>query len=260
LAWSPDGESLAAGSYKDGMVRLWHVRTGKLQGTLKGSATRINGVAWSPDGKIVACGAYGPKGLLLWDAVSGKLLHQLQDRSEGFGVAFSPDGRTLLSASPDTRVRLWDVASGQLLNTLEGHTKEVNFAAWRFDGQAVVSVSRDMTLRVWGPAHGDTIRMIRLPTADADPSPDGRLVASRSTGFVQVWDVETGRPRGTLVPLGSQWLVIGADGHYRGSPRVERELVYVVQTDQGQETLSPEEFSKKYGWKNDPDRGRLLGK
>jgi hypothetical protein len=32
---------------------------------------------------------------------------------------------------------------------------------------------------------------------------------------------------------------------------------YVVQTDTGQETLSPEEFRKKYGWKNDPERVRL---
>jgi hypothetical protein len=38
---------------------------------------------------------------------------------------------------------------------------------------------------------------------------------------------------------------------------VERLLAYVVQTDQGQETLSPQEFAKKYGWKNDPERVRL---
>jgi hypothetical protein len=33
----------------------------------------------------------------------------------------------------------------------------------------------------------------------------------------------------------------------------------VVQTDQGQETLSPEEFAQKYGWQNDADKVRLLG-
>ena len=37
-----------------------------------------------------------------------------------------------------------------------------------------------------------------------------------------------------------------------GSPGVEKEFVYVVQTDTGQETLAPEEFALKYGWKNDP--------
>jgi hypothetical protein len=35
---------------------------------------------------------------------------------------------------------------------------------------------------------------------------------------------------------------------------VERELVYIVETDEGQETLSPETFAAKYGWKNDPSK------
>ena len=35
-------------------------------------------------------------------------------------------------------------------------------------------------------------------------------------------------------------------------------MVHIVQTDQGQETLTPEEFAKKYGWKNDPERVRLV--
>ena len=56
-----------------------------------------------------------------------------------------------------------------------------------------------------------------------------------------------------------RWLVVSADGHYRGPPQVEEEPVYVVQTDKGQHTLTPEEFAQKYGWKNDPERVRLTG-
>ena len=51
-----------------------------------------------------------------------------------------------------------------------------------------------------------------------------------------------------------QHLAVSPDGHYRGTPRVEWELVYVVQTDRGQETFTPEEFAQKFGWKNDPKR------
>ncbi len=51
------------------------------------------------------------------------------------------------------------------------------------------------------------------------------------------------------------------DGHYTGSPKVERDLVYVVQTAAGvQHTLTPAEFATKYGWKNDPEKVRLVGK
>ncbi len=50
----------------------------------------------------------------------------------------------------------------------------------------------------------------------------------------------------------------GAAGHYRGSRNIERDLIYIAETEDGvQHTLTPEEFAKKYGWKNDPDRVRL---
>jgi hypothetical protein len=42
---------------------------------------------------------------------------------------------------------------------------------------------------------------------------------------------------------------------YRGPPGVEKEIVYVVQSEASlQEVLTPVEFVKKYGWKNDPDK------
>jgi hypothetical protein len=75
-----------------------------------------------------------------------------------------------------------------------------------------------------------------------------------------VWKSETGRPTGTLVPLWRERsLAVSPDGHYRGTPGIESELVNVVETDQGQETLTPAEFARRYNWKNDPDKVRLLG-
>jgi hypothetical protein len=52
---------------------------------------------------------------------------------------------------------------------------------------------------------------------------------------------------------------VSAAGHYRASlpNEVFRQIVTVVETAQGQETLSPAEFAKKYGWKNDPAQVRL---
>jgi hypothetical protein len=53
------------------------------------------------------------------------------------------------------------------------------------------------------------------------------------------------------------WPTPRPDGHYRGALGVEKGIVYVVQTEAGQELLDPDEFEKKYGWKNDPQRVRL---
>ena len=60
------------------------------------------------------------------------------------------------------------------------------------------------------------------------------------------------------LPL-NEALAVSATGHYRCTPGVERDLVYVVQTDAGQETFTPEEFARKYHWKNDPNQVRPIG-
>jgi hypothetical protein len=57
---------------------------------------------------------------------------------------------------------------------------------------------------------------------------------------------------------GGRWLAVSANGHYRGLGSASRDLRFVVETDAGQETLTEKQFAEKYGWKNDPDKVRLL--
>jgi WD40 repeat protein len=65
-------------------------------------------------------------------------------------VAFSPDGKTLASASADNTIRLWDVASHQALGApLTGHTNWVRSVAFSPDGKTLASASADNTIRLW---------------------------------------------------------------------------------------------------------------
>jgi hypothetical protein len=53
-------------------------------------------------------------------------------------------------------------------------------------------------------------------------------------------------------------LAVSADGHYRSTPvNIQGEIRYVIQTTRGQETLTAEECSKRFNWKNDPRKVRL---
>ena len=57
-------------------------------------------------------------------------------------VAFSPDGRHIVSGSFDKTIRVWDVQTGgQVGNPLQGHTSSVNSVAFSPDGRHIVSGS-----------------------------------------------------------------------------------------------------------------------
>jgi WD40 repeat protein len=66
-----------------------------------------------------------------------------------WSVAFSPDGKRILTGSTDKTAKLWDTATGWEILTLKGHTDGVRGVAFSPNGRRIVTSSDDGTARVW---------------------------------------------------------------------------------------------------------------
>ncbi|NEP35367.1 PQQ-binding-like beta-propeller repeat protein, partial [Moorena sp. SIO3B2] len=112
-------------------------------------------------------------------------------------IAFSPDGKQIISVSGDGTVRLWDTESGQLIHTFEGNTEWVTAIAFSPDGKQILSGSGDGTVRLWDTETGQPLHTLEGHTSSVTEiafSPDGKQIISGSEdNTVRLWDTETGQ-------------------------------------------------------------------
>jgi WD40 repeat protein len=117
-------------------------------------------------------------------------------------VAYSPDGRFIVSGSADGSVKIWDLEAGRELWTMPEHEAAVKSVAYSPDGRRVVSGAADYSIRLWDAETGEGIRNITGHSNVVNSvaySPDGRFVVSGSTDrTVKIWDAESGRNLRTL--------------------------------------------------------------
>ena len=156
----------------------------------------VHSIAFSPDQDLLAMG----------DSNGDIWLFHLKDRQPWLclrghnknlsipAMAFSPDGKWLVSGSLDLTVKLWDTHTGECLKTLTGHTKWIWTVAFSPDGQTVVSGGDDNTIRLWNIHTGDcqVIEGHCGCVLNVTVNPEGNLIASAGYDHaIRLWRLET---------------------------------------------------------------------
>jgi WD40 repeat protein len=190
LAFSPDGQTLAANGPDGSDILLWDTSSGVPVADLRGGHDRgVFSLTFSPDGRTLASGGHDAK-VILWDVAKRAKLAGLQADGDVWSVAFNPDGRTLASADGGRHIALWDVTRHTRSATLTGHTSTVVSVAFSPDGRTLASAGDDTNVALWDLTGQHPLVSASLASASSPFafSPDGRLLASGDGKNVLVWD------------------------------------------------------------------------
>jgi WD40 repeat protein len=170
VCWGQDGRRVLSGSV-DGTARQWDVESGEtipepieiILASIETGHERVYAVVYSPDTTLIATGGLdGPDDneypIKIWDAKTGKLVATLKGHTDAvFCLAWTKDGKTLVSGSHDSSIRTWNTTKWEQTAVLVEHTKGVLAIAISPNDRILASASFDNTAQLWNLDNGQPI-------------------------------------------------------------------------------------------------------
>ena len=232
LAFSADGRTLALNS--DNEIRFCNPSTGALRQTvLRGHAVNLCSLAISPNGShLASCDRearlsrgvslkerYGGT-IILWNLEQPPLRRELRGHKARIeSLAFSPDAKTLASASEDEHILLWDVSHGLPNGPVEDLASRGQIADLSFvkDRQILSAVRKDHSVARWDLTTS-VARSLDTPVLPSDTTawafhPDGTILAVSASDSTFLWDIAGGKTMGNPIePRRTTSLAFNPDG------------------------------------------------
>jgi len=185
----------------DGTARSWDAGTGRQLGKFYGHVSISSQVAISPDNEVVLSG-----GDLLWELRTGRRIREL-DLIGTEGVAFSPDGKTIVAAAVGGfgfSVKMFSVSTGKRLIEIADESFSARSATFSPDCKFVaITSSTDNSVQLWDLTSGKKFGQLighTSPVNYAEFSPDSKMIVTASNDWTaRVWDVGSGKEITSLI-------------------------------------------------------------
>lgn len=229
VTFSSDGKRIVTGSH-DATAKVWEAQEDRETRTLKDHPYWVTSVAFSPDSKSIVTVSGNltltSRGntVKVWDVATGEERLTLPEQTGVVSVAFSHDGKRIVTGGRDKMARVWDAQTGQKLLTLTGHELGIWAVAFSPDGKRIVTGSGDAfnpnfnpewlgkftTAKVWDAQTGRELLTLKGHQGDVTSvafSSDGERivtggmferVSNSKDRIAKVWDAETGKELHTL--------------------------------------------------------------
>ncbi len=266
VAWSPDGKEIASGG-QDKKVLVWDAKTGMLIQTLAAHDQDIPCLAWSPSGGTLAAAVRGGN-VFLYPRSTWKQSKPLATKAQTSpsALAWSADGKILAVGDSNGAVILWPLPKGGAPLAefpTSGSPPYISSMVFYPKGDVLACGRGNHTLDLWSlkTLKKITTAPTMAPVQHVNWSASGPLLAVASADRTcRFFEPASARLKGVLLAEPEQMVAVSADGHYHAEgPALDR-LIYVVQTEKGQDTFPPAEFAAKYAWKNNAAAAQFAGK
>jgi WD40 repeat protein len=220
---SPDGRQLIM---KNGHISMkpcittWDIRENRELGSFEWRGDKC---AVSPDGKRIASGTVHYKTfddleylIEIVDLGTGEILHTLAAHKDRITtLAYSPDGRLIVSGSADTTIILWDANCGKMLKQIHAHNGPVTIIAVSPDGKTIASAAgdsyhhTDVSLVLWDVETGKRRMILSRDEHLFETivfSPDGAFILAGSVNRITEWESASGHKKRSI-SLDDDWPV-----------------------------------------------------